>query len=152
MTGKITKTKKQTASRKATTKAESGKTESVKGNDNKSVAKSKTSKLQRKPPASKYSKEMDRVIAERVKGGKVPAITQAKLPKNQDKGLKKVAEDDQDVDMRIVDDAAADSDEEKADQSAEENDSDTESAFADAVRNEEVRKPNEAQVVSTLKK
>ena len=92
------------------------------------------------------------MIAERVKGGKVPAIAQAKLSKNQGKGLKTVAEDDEDVDMRIVDDAAADSEEEKADQSAEENDLDTESAFADAVRNEEVRKPNEAQVVSTLEK
>ena len=151
--GKIPKTKKQTASSKATPKAENDKTESVKGDDdNKSVAESKTAKLKRKPPASKHSKKIDSAIAERVKGGKVPAIAQAKPPKNQGKSLETVAEDDADVDMGNADDAAADSDEEKADQSAEENDSDTESASADAVRNEEARKANEVQGIATLKK
>lgn len=151
--GKNTKIKKQTASRKATTKAEADKSESAKGgDDNKSIAESKTSKQKRKPATPKHSKQMNAAIAERVKGGKLIAIAQAKLPKNQGTGLETVAEDDEDVGTGKADDAAADSDEEKADQSAEENDSGTESATEDAVRNEEVRKANEAPGIAMLKK
>lgn len=150
---KNTKTKKQTAASKATTKVKIDKPESTNNDgDDKSVAESKTSKQNRKLVASKRSKKIDAAIAERVKGGKVPAIAQAKLPKTQGRGPETVAEDDEDVDMGNADDTTAASDEEKPDQSAEENDSDTDSATADTVRNEEVRRANEAQGIATLKK